>query len=84
MGEGKSSALTLLWCIVANILRERPYGLGRQELRSGTKHFASGAQEAKGKAQEIIAAMQEWHPTAGRIEPSTARASRREEQSAWI
>lgn len=31
------------WCIVANIIRERPYGPGGQELRPGTKHFAPGA-----------------------------------------
>src|SRR5258706_11288793 len=32
-----------IWCIVANVIRERPYGPGGQEIRRGTKHFAPGA-----------------------------------------
>ena len=31
------------WTAVANIVRERPYGPGGAEMRSGTKHFAPGA-----------------------------------------
>jgi hypothetical protein len=31
------------WCIVANIIRERPYGPGGQKRRLGTKQFAPGA-----------------------------------------
>lgn len=31
------------WTAVANIVRERPYGPGGAEIRSGTKHFAPGA-----------------------------------------
>ncbi len=32
-----------LWCVVANVVGERPYGPGGAELRSGTKHFRPGA-----------------------------------------
>lgn len=32
-----------VWCIRANIVRERPYGPGGAEIRHGTKHFAPGA-----------------------------------------
>lgn len=32
-----------VWCIVANIVYERPYGPSGEETRSGTKHFAPGA-----------------------------------------
>lgn len=31
------------WCIVANIVNERPYGEGGLEMRRGTKQFAPGA-----------------------------------------
>jgi hypothetical protein len=31
------------WCIVANVLIDRPYGPGGAEIRHGTKHFAPGA-----------------------------------------
>ena len=31
------------WTAVGNIVRERPYGPGGAETRSGTKHFAPGA-----------------------------------------
>jgi hypothetical protein len=31
------------WTAVGNIIRERPYGPGGAETRSGTKHFAPGA-----------------------------------------
>ena len=30
------------WCVVANVVRERVYGPGGIERRSGTKHFAPG------------------------------------------
>lgn len=30
------------WCLVGNIIEERPYGPGGQEVRRGTKHFAPG------------------------------------------
>lgn len=43
MEDKETVALPPVWCIAANILRERPYGPGRQELRAGTKHFAPGA-----------------------------------------
>lgn len=32
-----------VWCVVANVLIERPHGPGGGEIRSGTKHFAPGA-----------------------------------------
>src|SRR5262245_28275215 len=32
-----------VWCMVGNIVEERPYGPGGQERRSGTKHFRAGA-----------------------------------------
>jgi len=31
------------WTAVANVVRERPYGPGGAEIRSGSKHFAPGA-----------------------------------------
>lgn len=31
------------WCVVANVVMERPYGPGGAEKRRGTKHFAPGA-----------------------------------------
>ncbi len=31
------------WCLVGNIVEERPYGEGGKETRRGTKHFAPGA-----------------------------------------
>lgn len=39
----QEQALLPVWGIVANIVRERPYGPEGKELRSGTKHFAPGA-----------------------------------------
>jgi hypothetical protein len=32
-----------VWCVVANVVAERPYGEGGTETRRGTKHFAPGA-----------------------------------------
>jgi hypothetical protein len=32
-----------VWCPVANMVRERPYGPGGREIRRGSKHFAPGA-----------------------------------------
>jgi hypothetical protein len=32
-----------IWCVVANVVTERPYGPGGAETRSGTKHFRPGA-----------------------------------------
>ena len=32
-----------LWCLVANVVRERPYGPGGKAIRRGNKHFAPGA-----------------------------------------
>jgi hypothetical protein len=32
-----------VWCPVANMVRERPYGLDGRETRRGSKHFAPGA-----------------------------------------
>lgn len=32
-----------IWCIVANIIKERPYGPGGIEKKRGTKHFRPGA-----------------------------------------
>jgi hypothetical protein len=32
-----------IWCVVANVVRVRPYGPGGAERRQGTKHFAPGA-----------------------------------------
>lgn len=31
------------WCVVANVVPERPYGPSGKQHRSGTKHFAGGA-----------------------------------------
>ena len=28
------------WCLVGNIIEERPYGHGGEEIKKGTKHFA--------------------------------------------
>lgn len=30
------------WCLVGNIVHDRPYGPGGQEVRRGTTHFAPG------------------------------------------
>lgn len=30
------------WCLVGNIVQDRPYGEGGQEHKHGTKHFAPG------------------------------------------
>jgi hypothetical protein len=43
MHDSSENALSSVWCIVANIVHERPYGPGGQEVRRGTKHFAPGA-----------------------------------------
>ncbi len=48
---GRAEALTRtlgptpapVWCVVANMVAERSYGLGGVERRRGTKHFAPGA-----------------------------------------
>lgn len=32
-----------VWCVAANVVRERPYGPGGGAVRRGTKHFAPGA-----------------------------------------
>jgi len=32
-----------VWCVVANVITERPYGPDGAEIRSGTKHFRPGA-----------------------------------------
>jgi hypothetical protein len=32
-----------VWCVVANVVRERPFGPGGAETRHGTKHFRGGA-----------------------------------------
>lgn len=32
-----------VWCVVANMIRERPYGPGGRDIRRGSKHFAPGA-----------------------------------------
>src|SRR5262245_38326795 len=32
-----------VWCMVGNIVEDRPYGPGGLERRSGTKHFRAGA-----------------------------------------
>lgn len=32
-----------VWCVVANVAEEQPFGPGGHELRRGTKHFAPGA-----------------------------------------
>jgi len=34
---------TPVWCAVANVVAERPYGIDGAERRRGTKHFAPGA-----------------------------------------
>lgn len=31
------------WCLIGNIVEERPYGEGGHEMRPGTKHFSGGA-----------------------------------------
>jgi hypothetical protein len=31
-----------VWCVVANVREQRPYGEGGRETRRGTKHFAPG------------------------------------------
>lgn len=36
-------AETPVWCVVANVLHERPYGPGGIEKRRGTRQFAPGA-----------------------------------------
>ena len=30
------------WCLVGNVVAERPYGPGGEEARRGTKHFSPG------------------------------------------
>jgi len=37
-----SSAKNGVWCVIANVVEERPYGEDH-EMRKGTKHFRSGA-----------------------------------------
>jgi hypothetical protein len=41
--EIPETPLESYWTAVGNIIRERPYGPGGAETRSGTKHFAPGA-----------------------------------------
>jgi hypothetical protein len=43
MNDNQQETLPPVWCIVANIVHERPYGPAGQETRRGTKHFAPGA-----------------------------------------
>lgn len=31
-----------MWCLIGNIVEERPYGHGGAELKRGTKHFSPG------------------------------------------
>lgn len=31
------------WCLVGNVVEERPCGEGGKEIRRGTRHFAPGA-----------------------------------------
>jgi hypothetical protein len=40
---GADGALSPVWCVVGNIVAERPYGPGGAEVRAGTAHFAPGA-----------------------------------------
>ncbi len=37
------AATGLLWCPIANMVRERSYGPGGNEIKHGSKHFAPGA-----------------------------------------
>jgi hypothetical protein len=32
-----------VWCVIANLVKERPFGPGGEEIRHGTKHFKGGA-----------------------------------------
>ncbi len=32
-----------VWCLVTNMIQERPYGPGGRKIRRGSKHFAPGA-----------------------------------------
>jgi hypothetical protein len=38
----KADAPESKWCLVGNIVAERPYGEGGLEVRRGTKHFSGG------------------------------------------
>src|SRR5713226_10277963 len=38
----QSTALLSQWCLIGNIVEERPYGEGGTEIKRGTKHFSPG------------------------------------------
>lgn len=41
--EQPEKSASPVWCMVGNIVNQRPYGAGGREQRNGTKHFRSGA-----------------------------------------
>jgi hypothetical protein len=41
--EESGEEVSPVWCMVGNIVEDRPYGPGGQERRGGTKHFRAGA-----------------------------------------
>ena len=41
--QDKTTHLQPVWCVVAIVVAERPFGPGGAERRSGTKHFRPGA-----------------------------------------
>lgn len=43
MPEDQNKKNEPVWCLVANIVEERRYGLNGSEAKRGTKHFAPGA-----------------------------------------
>src|SRR5262245_49222531 len=43
VNEEAGKEISPIWCMVGNIVGERPYGPGGQERRRGTKHFRANA-----------------------------------------
>lgn len=43
VNEESGNEVSPVWCMVGNIVEDRPYGPGGLERRSGTKHFRAGA-----------------------------------------
>lgn len=43
VNEESEKPVSPVWCMVGNIVDQRPYGPGGREHRSGTKHFRPGA-----------------------------------------
>ena len=56
--SGENQTQEFVWCVVANIKREIPFG-PEKEIRLGTKHFSPGA--------KVYCFKSEWDPGLGRL-----------------